>query len=457
MPGQPKKWCMAEVLHVSRNPAQDVLASGVLRYLPEHNWEEEIHEVEFLENQAVRRINETTDDDDFHASCNDNPVTKWQPALRQSPNSAPSEDEEWTTEKLHGAHQSVNLTNNPTVNGEALNHEIQSLRTGYSTLVVEVEKIKKELISQSQRISIKGNRGSDTYHCSSAGCVLERLRHKLDLRMQARLRPVSMSTNRLGKQSSALEHIPQLHTGDGVHVGVIKVRVECTLGQFESVARQIKTTANSETVFFSPDFQHTQLPTPSSASFRILFKSLIELTSQIGVDSLSDLLEIARKCGTGLQGDLLRLLGTYQFDTKNASSASKIFIGTSCGRFEDDNCQAERQAGNAQSTRKYPILSRVSRTWNMVDRRFLHPLQLDYSYLPALDEPVSETEVFSLTWKRATDISARIWSKEMTESRTVFGWLELCLPIVQVEGNHLCMEVGALATDAEWEGMFKKA
>ena len=50
LPGLPERWCTAEVLHVSGTHEQGKLGHGVIRYIPDDSWNEEIHSVEFLMN-----------------------------------------------------------------------------------------------------------------------------------------------------------------------------------------------------------------------------------------------------------------------------------------------------------------------------------------------------------------------------------------------------------------------
>ena len=453
LPGLPQQCCIAEVLHVATSPAQDILATGVLRYLPEDTWDEEIHEVEFLENNSVRRHEDTnSDEDDSAEQVNRNPVTKWRPSLRKGTDSVPSDDEDWT--RVNGKIQGTQMSRSVY---ESQQLQINALRSGYSALTVELEKVKKELLKHSLIVSKMIGANHESVQCSNAECVLGRLRHKLGLRMQAGLRSMSTGTTRLGKRASSdSNNILQVHTGDGIHVGLVKARVDCTLGQFESIARQIKTTAAPGTVVFSPEFSHTQLPLQCSATFRILFKTFLEVSYQIGVTSLSDMLEMARKCGTGRQGDILRVLGTYEFNKEDNSSAARIFLGTSCSVHEKHRTDVQASIVSDETVEKYPTLARVSRKWDIVDHRFLHQLKLEYSSDLALDDLASEIQAFSIKWKRATELGVRIWSKGMLNERTVFGSLEVCLPFIQVEGEQLCAEIGALAGDDEWEKLFRK-
>ena len=40
LPNLPERWCIAEVLHISPNPEQYAIASGVIGYLPDEDWDE---------------------------------------------------------------------------------------------------------------------------------------------------------------------------------------------------------------------------------------------------------------------------------------------------------------------------------------------------------------------------------------------------------------------------------
>ena len=79
------------------------------------------------------------------------------------------------------------------------------------------------------------------------------------------------------------------------------------------------------------------------------------LLSNIGVRSFKDILEIMRKCGAGSQGDILRVLGTYEFDKNDENCRTKIHIGTSsgCRDFIDKN----QEQDHVTTERRYSSLT----------------------------------------------------------------------------------------------------
>ena len=319
LPGLPDRWCTAEVLHIAGNPAQEILASGVIRYVPDETWNEEIHTVEFLKDQKLRRTSgEDTDQDDLNICENQNPVTSWQFSKAEKISSAQSDDDEW----MDGQNDHFTKSRRKET-PDTLHHtertEMQSLRSGYSALVVELEKVKRELLTHSQAIRHLQSENRDGSARSNVGNVLRSLKHRLGLKMQVGLRTMGSVTGKRGSQST--ESNLKARTGDGLHVDVLRVRVECTLNQFETIARQAKALLPHDTIFFSPDFSYTQLPSLSSSAFRVMFSTFNDMASFIGVTATSDLMEMTRKCGNGPHGDILRILGCYKYNPEDQSSA----------------------------------------------------------------------------------------------------------------------------------------
>lgn len=461
LPGLPERWCTAEVLHVSGTHEQGKLGHGVIRYIPDDSWNEEIHSVEFLMNQKLRRrCGDESEAEESINRENPNPTMEWQFAVGREQCSEPSDDEEWAQNPLQPLPKRSKTSISPATLEERHKTEIVSLRTGYASLSVEMEKVKRQLLTHSQLLNFVHNQKPGSESCSSAGCVLQRLRYRLGLKMQMGLRTLSSATGK--RVAGPAEKTDNIRTGDGLLVDTLKVRVECSLRQFECIAREAKAVIPDQQVHFVPDFLYTQLPSQSSSAFRILFSTFYDMVSFVGVSSLSDVMEMGRKCGTGPQGDILRILGTYQFNGDNSGSAASIFLATSCGSATVDEAGSTSDGSGSPVNdcnappETFPVLERKSRDWNKVDRRFTHPLNLTRKKLPPLNESTSRVQAFSIEWKRGGELGSRTWSKSMMGQAQVFGWMELTLPFIQVEGKYLCEELGGLANDDVWEALFAK-
>lgn len=61
LPGLPDKWCQAKVLHIIGATGQCCNASGVILYLPDNNWDEQIHNFALLENNKLRKCDDDLD------------------------------------------------------------------------------------------------------------------------------------------------------------------------------------------------------------------------------------------------------------------------------------------------------------------------------------------------------------------------------------------------------------
>lgn len=84
---------------------------------------------------------------------------------------------------------------------------------------------------------------------------------------------------------------------------------------------------NRQTLTFIPDYAYTQLPAQSSAAVKVLFSNFAEMAGHIRIFSKADRLEIMRKCGSGPQGDILRMLGSYSYDRNDMKKAARLFPG----------------------------------------------------------------------------------------------------------------------------------
>lgn len=81
-----------------------------------------------------------------------------------------------------------------------------------------------------------------------------------------------MHSKKLGNMNSLSDSVHSENV-DGVLRGVLKVRVECSLDQFEYVALSIKSREGNEGgVKLCPGFNETQLPSGSSSIFTIHFQ-----------------------------------------------------------------------------------------------------------------------------------------------------------------------------------------
>ena len=101
---------------------------------------------------------------------------------------------------------------------------------------------------------------------------------------------------------------------------------------------QIRTLDPKKTVVLFPDFFYTQLPSDCSTDFRVVFETFSQLCEVIGVKLATDKKEMARKCGKSVRGDLLRMLGTYEFNEENFQSPATFYPRTSWGASSSVSC-----------------------------------------------------------------------------------------------------------------------
>ena len=166
-------------------------------------------------------------------------------------------------------------------------------------------------------------------------CVLPRLRHKIALRMHASLKQYSAI---LGKRKcTESDQTSKQNIINGIYRDTLKVRVECTFHQSESISRHVKMRSAPGSAIFFPYYAYTKLPSECSTKFTILSKTFAQICKIIGIISTSDQKEMARRCGKGTQGDILRLLGTYEFDEKDKTAEVSFFPGTSWGTAHINN------------------------------------------------------------------------------------------------------------------------
>ena len=328
--------------------------------------------------------------------------------------------------------------------------DIAALRNGHATASVEIQKLKRVVASLSSQLC-QLKRGCTTIEmCTSVGYVLQRLRHKLILNAQSNPRPMKLSGKKRSLDSS--EQSITLCTGDGLQVGILRARVECSLRQFEDFAGHIQANCSPDKVFFFPCFEETQKPLQCSGEFRVLFSIFADLAYHLGISSKSDRLEIARKCGSGLQGDLLRILATHKLYENDEQMPAEVFPGASCGEFQQQaNLKTQENRNQQLAAQLYPILFRKSGEWNAVDKRSVHYLSLQSSPRPKLDESCSDFHAFQLKWRRAPDVSTRSWSRSITNSPHIHGSIEVIMPLTQTQERNLCVEVGGFASDDVWK------
>ena len=418
---------------------------GVILYLPDDNWDEQVHTVEFLSFNKLRRSMEEVAQSEV-TGTNDNPALEWKFSSRNRHDNSTLEDEWLPGRHNDGASPCRELAGRTRTREDE--EEFMNIREGHAALAVEIQKLKRELSSLTSQIRNQApNRGADE-SCVGVTCVLPRLRYKLALKAQAGLRNVMKTSKRKSQNDSG--HSVTVRTGDGIQTGIIKAKVDCTLRQFEDISRRVESNANPGTVTFIPGFAYTQFPSQTSCEFRILFSTFAELANHLGITSKADRLELVRKCGMGPQGDIVRLLGTYSFDKTEMSKPARIYLGSSCGSIIEVEKSLSSQRENS-AAQHHSVLARKSREWNVIDKRFVHDVQMEKLPLPRLSDDTAEEEAFQIQWRRAPDLATRSWSRALIHSVDVQGWLEVILPFVQMQGRYLCVEIGGLASDDIWD------
>ena len=152
----------------------------------------------------------------------------------------------------------------------------------------------------------------------------------------------------------------------------------------------------------------------------IMFKTFAQICKIIVIISTSCQKEMGRKCGKGTQGEILRILGNYEFDEKDESAEVSFFAGTSFGTDYTPPIDIQTTGNqpsaveklvisnhNTKADRLFLVLTRKSREWNDEDNRFIHNVKMRKAKLPDLVEECDQKHAFSISWRRAAETTPR--------------------------------------------------
>ena len=455
------------------NSSGDTLGTGIIRYAPENGWDAEVHFVEFLHHQLLRCTgNEQGDEEDSkhgREKKETKPSLSWRYCASKGtqPNcSTASDDDDWrvvSRATLEGKKRKVIASKS------IFCEDLQQIRERYAHMKYEIEDLRETVEKLENAVRrLETPLSNDAERNGSR--IISRMKTRLVLRLQSSLRDLkTTSTKANGSSSTTMctrRGVTLATNIDAIYCNSIRIQADCDLDHFESVARNIyRVLTPGRTVFFYPEFEYTQSPSLASVEFSLMFSSFAALCKVLGIGSLSDRLELMRKCGTASGRPLLRLIGTYAYDPTDASSPSYINIGSSgvyCESLQTNKSDASNVTNSRQvkscehrKTEEVTMVYRPSRKWNYEHQRFQVPPKLiqgkaciGYATSDSNSESMHQIQ---LLWRRASGVASRLWSKEMSSGTSVHGTLEILLPYVQVACSALCRELAGVLPDGELE------
>ena len=269
LPRPPHKWCSAEVLHIydgmelepaqtcnSKQYQQKHLAKRVVLYLPEETWHEQVDEVEFLEGHELRcsasRLEKHKEERVLDINGRLNPTIKWR--FRESNSQIGECDSDWTDDLMINNNQlrsrALIRANSKTRNAGLMDIEVKSLRDRHMSLNVELEKVKRELVWITHQLKSFQTLANQQGICASAMFLFPRLRHKIALRMHASLKQYSAIMEK--RKDTESDWTSKRNIIEGIYRDTLKVRVECTLHQFESISHHVKVSSPPGSASFFP-------------------------------------------------------------------------------------------------------------------------------------------------------------------------------------------------------------
>ena len=274
------------------------------------------------------------------------------------------------------------------------------------------------------------------------GFLIRRMANELRSSPRRPVRPHQMQVT----SSSVCESITQ-----GLSRTTVRIFADCEQRVFEGIAKRIHTVSDvlhSEPLF-KPSYELTQLPREGCNLFSVYFGSVSDLCECKGIHSVSDRLVMMCRYGMRKGEGIMRVLGTVNEDLGEEAGAMEFFLGSSCG-----HNYGEIPAGGDQSRQSVPVILRETSTWNAADRRYESPLRTETRQFSrkmrhaCLEEGPGTGASFQMRWRRAADVSNRLWSCNITHSDIIFGQLEIVLPCIIVSGSVLCDEYTTCMTES---------
>ena len=186
-----------------------------------------------------------------------NPTIQWK--FRESNSQIEECDSDWTDDRTINNSQvrsrALIRAKRKTQNKGLMDIEAKPLRDGHASLTIELEKVKRKLVGITHQLKSFQTPANQQGICANAMCVLPRLRHKIALRMHASLKQYSAI---LGKRKCTESgQTSKRNIINGIYRDTLKVRVECTLHQFESISRHVKGSSAPGSASLFPYYAYT--------------------------------------------------------------------------------------------------------------------------------------------------------------------------------------------------------
>ena len=245
---------------------------------------------------------------------------------------------------------------------------------------------------------------------------------------------------------------------EGNCTGSIRTEVDCSLEDFESLARAVHSSCSR--AHFRPPFEDTQSPQASLEAAEILFPSLKDLCAVIGVTAVTDIRNMLQK-GKGNQKEdtgrevAVRLLGVFIADGTDDDSAAALLVGRCIDVARcNDTVEALMRKSRRFDLRTMSYCDAIFRdslqAVDLVRRVFVSKLSAcsgGVSEHRAISEIFSEFRHFSLRWHPIPNPSIRIWTRSTAFCPEICGSLQIEFPYVIIRGMEAVLELNQFLTD----------
>lgn len=313
---------------------------------------------------------------------------------------------------------------------------------GQSALVEKVSDLHARLQNMERAWILHHGLGSTMGHVNESDAVLHRIFGYLRLKLaQHRERPLSR------------KRTPESNHGiDTVTTGFISITTDCTIRDFEIIARSVRSTCPGAE--FQPSFSLTQMPSIDTNKFSVFFPSYSDMCKSISLTAVSDRIRLFRtargpKNINAADNSYVRLLGTLLRGTDPCREPF-IFALARSDPFHFDKCN-DRTIDHSI----LPVLFRKSLDFDIPNmmyknvlvnrsmpvRDIFHALRPTSPGHDSASVPVHPGHSFNMTWNRIEFPRMRLWSRDISTNVNSLGTLELNLPYMTFFGAHSYNEV----------------
>ena len=313
-----------------------------------------------------------------------------------------------------------------------------------ATLLSRVEEIERMVVGQFQFFSRLGSGSTAERQCAR---LLSTLRQKILLLIQ---KPVP---NFKPRQSDTEQDTYYEESS----TGIIHAVVDCTLEEYENLARIVHSRSGS--ALFRPSFQETQSLAACIELAEIIFPSCNDLCTVIGINSVADMRNILRRRkGGGKEGTMheaIRIVGLYIADETDENSAAAMLVGT-CMPYArrkatvDALVRKSREFDFRSMSYTHPLSRASLQAVDLVSNVFSARLSATPSQVSkeeAVKNVFSQLKTFSMRWRPMVRPNSRFWSTASSISENVCGSLEVELPYFIIRGFQAVSEIGCSVTD----------